>query len=320
MKIVNPRRLLEVFYRELARELPNREQIDSIARILIEKEPKLRWIVRASLLHGYLTSARNSARLLVSQGAKFPTDNPAPMSPAITPPSSPVGVVGTPDSPRIRFPAIDAATDWLARRRLITEPEFRELDAQSQSAAFTIARLKTVESIQNVRDAVQDVVRVGATLPQFRETVRTSVEDAFSPSQVETLFRTHVGLAQAAGKRAIIENPMVIDEFPYLMWSATHDDRTRPDHRAMEKHGQNGTAIYRRDDPMWETLWPPAGWNCRCEPIPLTIEDAARYGSREAARWLRTGERPLSPDWAQRPYPIILPRGWPSHRGIVAVA
>lgn len=323
MPILNPRRLLESFYRELATDLPHRGKIDSMARLLIEKEPRLRWIIRASLLHGYLTSARNSARELITLGAKFPTTSSPPIVPKIDPPppttpSSPV--VGMDQPPQIRFPAIDAATDWLSRRRLVTEQEFKELDAQSQSAAFTIARLKTVDAVQAIRDTVQDVVRVGVTLPEFQEAVKSTVQNVFSPVQVETLFRTHVGLAQAAGQRAIIEHPVVIDEFPYLLWSATHDDRTRPDHLAMEHHGQNGTAVYRRDDPIWETLWPPAGWNCRCNVIPLSVEDAARHGSREAARWLRTGTPPLVPQWSERPYPITVPIGWPSHRGIQAVA
>jgi uncharacterized protein with gpF-like domain len=56
----------------------------------------------------------------------------------------------------------------------------------------------------------------------------------------------------------VLEHPLVADEFPYRLCSATHDSRTREaSHLEMEKWGQNGTAVYRADDPMWDELWPP---------------------------------------------------------------
>jgi SPP1 gp7 family putative phage head morphogenesis protein len=128
------------------------------------------------------------------------------------------------------------------------------------------------------------------------------------------MFRDNVGNATAAGQRAVLEHPLIADEFPYRLWSATHDERTRPTHRAMETHGQNGTAVYRSDDPMWDVLWPPCEWNCRCVCIPLSLEDAAREGSREAQKWLLTGTPPDAPEFAKVPYPIQPPEGWPSHR------
>ena len=87
----------------------------------------------------------------------------------------------------------------------------------------------------------------------------------------------------------------------------------------MEKHGQNGSAVYRADDPMWNVLYPPASWNCRCVAVALSIADAAKHGSREAARWLRIGVPPTSPVFARVPYPIVPPPGWPTHGVIAAI-
>ena len=314
----SPRQLLEALFREIARDLPSRPRLDLIAREIVNAEPRLRWVVRMALLNGYLRAARETARRAMREGAVMPNVTPGRRLPPPSPPET-RGASSTGNPPPYRFPGVEAAADWLHQRQLLTHDDFAKLDAQAKAAAFTIARVKTVDAVKTVRDAVGSVVRQGGTLPEFRDAVKGAVKGVFSPAQVETLYRSHVGLAQAAGQRAVIEHESVVSEFPYIMWTATGDARTRETHRAMEFHGQNGTAVYRADDPMWDTLWPPCEWNCRCGVIFLSVDDAARHGSREAARWLATGTPPANPVWAKTPYPVTPPEGWPTHTSIVAV-
>jgi SPP1 gp7 family putative phage head morphogenesis protein len=166
--------------------------------------------------------------------------------------------------------------------------------------------------------AVEDV-ETGGTLRAFQRRVRAEVGDALSPARIESVYRTQIMQAYSVGQRAVLSNPLITDEFPYLLWTATHDGRTRPEHLRMETWGQNGTAVYRADDPMFEMLYPPAGYNCRCHVIPLSLEDAARHGSREAQRWLRTGVPPASPLFARKPYPITDPPDWATQTTITSV-
>jgi SPP1 gp7 family putative phage head morphogenesis protein len=49
-----------------------------------------------------------------------------------------------------------------------------------------------------------------------------------------------------------------------LQYRAVLDDRTRSEHAAL-----NGLTA-RADDPVWNTIYPPNGWNCRCEVIQVT--------------------------------------------------
>ncbi len=317
MAAPSPRQLLEALFRELAKGGPDRRRADLIAREIVAAEPRLRWVVRAALVHGYLTAARETARAAIRDGASLPTVASPPAVPPLTIPPSTTGSGDV--RPPVRFPGIEAAGDWLAKRDIVTADEFKAMDRQAAAAAFTVARLKTVEAVKAVRDAVTEAHQDGGTLRQFREKVKGVVADVFSPAQVETLFRSHVGLAQAAGQRAVLEHAAVVDGFPYRLWSATHDGRVRPEHLAMETHGPGGCAVYRADDKMWDTLWPPCSWNCRCVCLPLDLADAARHGSKEAARWLATGTPPATPVFAARPYPITPPPGWPTHESIVAV-
>lgn len=295
------------------------DQLLRQARIEIAKrEPLLALTIRDSLLAAWLGSADKVTHGVASRQADSPFVVQGP--PIKPPPLWP----RTPDMPEpepvVRFPQIDAAVRDLQAKRLLTQAEFNVLDQDARRAAFTIARLGSTDAIGKVREALADDLRDGGSLRDFRLRISDAIAGSgLGEHQVEAVYRTQVAQAYSAGQKDILDHPLVADEFPYLLWTATHDSRTRPDHLAMEHSGQNGTAVYRRDDPIWQTLYPPAGWNCRCMVIPLSIEDAAKHGSREAAKWLKTGQPPITPVFAARPYPITPPAGWPVHDRIESV-
>jgi len=55
-----------------------------------------------------------------------------------------------------------------------------------------------------------------------------------------------------------------VDSRPYWMYVAIIDPSTRPEHAAM-----NGR-VFRYDDPIWQTHYPPLGPGCRCRVRALT--------------------------------------------------
>lgn len=233
---------------------------------------------------------------------------PAHRPPA--PPGRPPIVDPRDPHPAFVFPAIAAARHHVQTRIPYTHAEYDRLDGEARHVAFTVARVQTESAARAVRDAVHADVERGGTLPEFR----AAVEDALAGSglsgpQVEAIYRTHVGRAYAAGQAAVLHSPAVRSAVPYLLYSAVHDSRTRPEHRALEAMGLDGTGVYRADDPVWDSYYPPWAWNCRCHAVPLGVADAAGYGVREAQEWLRTGSPPRVPQFA-RPPGFALPRGW----------
>jgi SPP1 gp7 family putative phage head morphogenesis protein len=291
-----------------------RRSLLPVARQQIEEvTPLLARTLRDAQLAAFLESARKSALELPIPLPPRPPINPPPPKYFPTPEGDP--------EPVIRFPQIERSARWLATRLDYSHEEFKRLDDEARTVAFTVARVQTDTAVRKVREAIAEDVIYGGTLSQFREGIAEAIDGSgLSVPQVEAVYRTQTARAYSAGQIEVLDHPMVAGEFPYLMYSATHDSRARHDHLAMEKLGLNGTAVYRRDDPVWDLYYPPWGWGCRCIVIPLTIEDAAARGVREAREWLRSGRPPSVPEWV-RPITFAIPKGWiPTGRRLASVA
>lgn len=283
------------------------DYLDLVRRLLNRYDLMWQDLYRDSMLYSWLKAFRPLAKLAAESKNLI-----------LLPPFPPIFKPETGRrSPLNRWPQIEKAAESLYSRRIVTADEFRQLDAEARQAAYTMARVRSVETLERIRDAIADHVLNGGTLKQFRAELGAELDKSLSPAQIATEYRTQIGQAYGAGQRAILAK--VQGSLPYCLFSATHDARVRPDHLAMETHGQNGTAVYRADDPMWRTLWPPCGYNCRCMAIPLSIADAARHGSHEAQEWLRTGREPRQKTFASLPYSVQLPKGWPSTGRIGAI-
>jgi len=179
--------------------------------------------------------------------------------------------------------------------------------------AFTVAKAMSRSLLETIREEVDRAIAEGTTLADFQKALRPKLEAAGwwgrkrmidpataqskvvqlgSPRRLKTIFDTNLRTAYAAGKWERGER--VKDAFPFLEYSALIDGRERPEH-----HAWDGT-ILRRDDPWWDTHYPPCDWNCRCTAIPRTQRMLDRKGlsvTEEPARYpdetwtnTRTGE------------------------------
>lgn len=87
---------------------------------------------------------------------------------------------------------------------------------------------------------------------------------------LRTIYHTNMCTAQAhRSYRQQVEN---VDSRPYWAYRAILDQHTRPTHAAM-----NGT-VFRADDPIWRSHYPPNGWNCRCYVDALTLAEVEEQG------------------------------------------
>lgn len=210
-----------------------------------------------------------------------------------------------------RMPMIRHAVKSLRNKGVITSESFRKMVEEARNTSGGAMEMESQEVADVLHDALADAVERGMSTGEFRRDVKNRLggQTVLARHRLEQVFRTAVMSAYAEGQEKALENPAVSEMFPYVLYRAIHDKRTRPDHRALEKLGIQGTACYRRDDPVIKLFCPPWAWACRCSLTPLTVRQAASLGIKEAQEWLRTGAAPLQPAWVDMP-PFSPPEGF----------
>lgn len=214
---------------------------------------------------------------------------------ALSVPGGPVTapIFGGTREPLLRFPALERAAEELTERNIVLRSVFDQLRGELRDRAFTVARLDTEDAVAAVRDALQENLREGPSLEGFRELVEEKLgASRLGPAHLETVYRTNIQTQFTRGFDSMASDPVVVDVLPYREYLAIRDDRVREKHLALESLGLSKTAVYRSDDPFWETFRIPWDYNCRCGSNLLSVEAAAAKGVAEAKEWLQTGIRP----------------------------
>jgi SPP1 gp7 family putative phage head morphogenesis protein len=178
-----------------------------------------------------------------------------------------------------------AAVEYFRAKGYALTFNWDAMAAEAHARAFTVAKVMRMDVLTSIREELDRALAEGTTLEQFRTNLeprlrtlgwwgRQVVErpdgtaqmiDASSPHRLETIYRTNLQSSYMAGRfRDLSENT---NERPYWQYVAVMDERTRPAHAAL-----NGK-IFRFDDPIWQTCWPPNGYNCRCRVRALSEDD-----------------------------------------------
>lgn len=218
----------------------------------------------------------------------------------------------TPQTPdNVHLHTIEEAVKNLSERNVMDHTSYDALDAAARAKAFTVANVSAEETLTKIRDSLAENVKKGADFDTWEQAVLKDVESGtfLSEAHQENVFRTNIQTAFSDGQQAVLNHPLVRNGFPYSAYDAIHDDRVREDHLALEKHGIQGTNIYRNDDPVFQLFRPPWDYNDRCGSTPLTVRQAAEKGIEEAKEWLRTGVEPTEKAFVKMP-PFQPPEGF----------
>lgn len=108
----------------------------------------------------------------------------------------------------------------------------------------------------------------------------------FNRTWQRTEYGTAVNCAENASTYRRLKGE--IDVFPYWEYRTVGDDRVREEHAALDG------LILRHDDPLWDKIYPPNGWKCRCYVVPKM---AAEVNVSEQSQHQRVDEYMQTPDW-----------------------
>lgn len=168
---------------------------------------------------------------------------------------------------------------------------YGDFKAQQHDQSFTIAKMASVDLLGQVQASLDSALANGTPFAEWRRDLmpmlqkagwwgRKEVVDPLtgqmvvaqlgSPWRLETIFRTNMQSAYAAGQWQEIQASAEVT--PFLMYDAVDDDRTRPWHAAWDNK------VLPVDSPWWKTHFPPNGYNCRCGVIQLSADDVEAMG------------------------------------------
>lgn len=79
-------------------------------------------------------------------------------------------------------------------------------------------------------------------------------------------LRTEYNTAVAVGETSATYKRLInqTDLFPYWEYRTVDDNKVRPEHRLLDG------LILPATHPLWQKIYPPNGWNCRCYIVPRT--------------------------------------------------
>jgi SPP1 gp7 family putative phage head morphogenesis protein len=191
---------------------------------------------------------------------------------------------------------------------------WQDMEDEAHAVKFTVAGITKLDVLSDIHQGLKNALANGGTLRQFQDEVepllqrkgwlgRGLVADEHGelqgkrlmPYRLETIFRTNIQSAYAAGRYQ--QQMRTVAERPYWEYDAVMDNRTRPMHAAL-----NGR-VFRADDPIWQTIYPPNGYRCRCWVRALTQAQIKNHpvGVESSAGRLVTVQQPYGTQGETRP-------------------
>ncbi|UAN55454.1 phage minor head protein [Serratia sp. JSRIV004] len=167
---------------------------------------------------------------------------------------------------------------------------WHDVQTVAHARAFTVAGVLKLDVLQDIRGGLHSALKNGDTYQEFVKTLQPVLEakgwmgkglvadpdtgelqgKQLTPRRLQTLFNTNIQSSYNAGR--YVQQMANVADRPYFERVAVMDIHTRPKHAAL--NGFTAPA----DDPVWEFLYTPDGYGCRCRIRARSQSDVDKYG------------------------------------------
>ena len=120
---------------------------------------------------------------------------------------------------------------------------------------FHFSAAKTLAEVQALNQALNEA----KDYSDFRKRAE-KITDTFNKKWQQTEYYSAINCAESASTYRRLKGKTKL--FPYWQYKTVGDEKVREEHAAL-----NGL-ILRHDDPLWDRIYPPNGWHCRCSVVP----------------------------------------------------
>ena len=151
--------------------------------------------------------------------------------------------------------------------------DYRDVWLREHAAAFTVAKVMSMDILGDIRGAVDDALAEGKTFRQFQkeltpvlqkkgwwgrkevvdpQTGKRRLAQLGSPRRLRVIYNANLRAARAAGQWERAQRRK--RAMPFLLYRLGPSEKHRPEHVAWA-----GTLLP-VDDPWWDAHYPPNGW------------------------------------------------------------
>lgn len=203
----------------------------------------------------------------------------------------------------------EAALRYLENKGLRIRTDADAMQAVDHAHAFGFANLARLDIAQDLVNGLREGLANGQTPEWFvknlepvlrkkgwwgseenidTDTGEITTRQLGNPARLNTIYRTNTQAAyMSARHESMLANA---ENRPYWRYVAVMDAKTRPSHARLHNR------VFHYLDPIWQYIFPPNGFNCRCRVEALTEREVKEDGyvisrtDSEVVQQVMTGE------------------------------
>lgn len=170
------------------------------------------------------------------------------------------------------FDTMDNTIANLKAKKIIPPDIFKSSNASVKATAFSVQRIERMGALIDIKNSLIESYKTGLDFNEWKDNLDTIFEKRgitpITPHHIENVFRTNIhSIYNFARRQAGDANPFVEGyEYVIVLDSRTTEEICLP----------LGGLQYRKDDPIWGTIWPPNHYMCRSTTLPITLGYAER--------------------------------------------
>ncbi|MDD9334393.1 MAG: phage minor head protein, partial [Bartonella sp.] len=187
-------------------------------------------------------------------------------------------------------------TRYFEAKALVPSFDWRDVAPEEHAFSFTVAKSVGYDILDDFKRAVGEAIKHQVPLQEFQKNLKPilqekgwwgnktaidpktgekSVVQLGSPRRLETVYWANTMSAHAAGEWERTQNNK--EFLPYLTYALSSSEHKRLEHESWVGF----TAPV--DDPVWDWLYPPNGWRCKCSVRQVSRYEADNLGYEEGA-------------------------------------
>jgi hypothetical protein len=181
------------------------------------------------------------------------------------------------------------ALAYLKNKKLQPAFSYKDVWHEEHAAAFTVAKAMQYDVLSDLHMAVVDAMEHGQSFESFKKNIKPVLQQKGwwgkkemtdpltgqtvnaqlgSDRRLKTIYSVNTRSAYQKGQ---YDRTMASDLHPYMMYRIGPSVHHREDHA-----GWDGL-ILPKDDPWWDSHFPPNGWGCKCYTRAVTESRKTLY-------------------------------------------